>query len=199
MEKIIQPKNSQLCGPACLAMVLNSIGGNFSVEEIKKELFISKEYGIGPFDLAQFPIKKGYKVKIYTWDAKHFPVRWREMNQQEIVKDLSKLKPKKGSWQQALLYNMEKGAKFFPQPISTKEIEKRLKNKEGMIMYLDSSVLYQHKGGIWGHYVVLKKTTPNYYTILDPHWKYGGEKRYPKDLILFAFYSVGGYCFFVSK
>lgn len=195
MEK--QPKNSQLCAPACLAFVLKSLNNPVSTKEISKELPINKEYGIGLFDLARYPILKGYSVDMYAWDGRHFPVKWRKLTKAQLIEDLEHISKEERGWRQALLDSLKRGATFFPHPASTKEIEKRLAQNHQMIMYIDSAVLYQQGDGIWGHYVVLQKTSSQYWTIFDPHWKYGGIKKYPKDLLLFAFYSVGGYCLFI--
>jgi hypothetical protein len=119
------------------------------------------------------------------------------MNQKQLKEVLSKSNPKKGSWRKALLSNLESGARFYARPITAKEIEKRLKDGQKVILYIDSAVLYQHANGVQGHYVVLKKISEKTWTIFDPHWRYGGLKKYSKDIILFAFYSVGGYCLFI--
>lgn len=193
-----QNKNSQWCGPACLALIFNLFGENYSVPGVAKKLPISKEYGIGLFDLALFPLREGYAVDLYAWDAHNFPVAWRLMSQRQLMRTLEKSNPKRGSWQKALLSILKSGARFYPHPITTSEIEKRLKNHQGAILYIDSAVLYQHANGVWGHYVVLKKTSQKIWTIFDPHWRYGGLRHYQKDSMLFAFYSVGGYCLFVS-
>lgn len=192
-----QKKNSQLCGPACLALVFDLFGKKGSVSDVAKRLPISKEHGVGLFDLARVPLMGGYAVDLYGWDARHFPAAWRRMSQKRLRSVLKREHPKKGSWRKALLDALEAGARFFPRPIATSEIERQLKVGQRAILYIDSAVLYQHADGVWGHYVVLQKTSSNVWTIFDPHWKYGGLKRYPKDLLLFAFYSVGGYCMFI--
>lgn len=193
-----QRKNSQWCGPACLALIFNLFGKKISVSDVVKRLPINKEYGIGLFDLARLPLMEGYAVDLYAWDARNFPVVWRRMNQERLKATLKKGRPKKGSWRNALQDALKHGARFFPHPIAVTEIEKRLKTGQQSILYIDSAVLYQQTDGVWGHYVVLQKTSSRTWTIFDPHWKYGGLKKYPKDLILFAFYSVGGYCMFFS-
>jgi len=193
-----QKKNSQWCAPACLAFILNLFGEKYSVSEVAKKLPISRKYGIGLFDLALFPLMAGYAVDIHAWSAQHFPVAWRRMNQKQLRESLKKNNPKVGSWHKALLSALEHGAQFYARPITTSEIEKRFKNRQGVILYIDSAVLYQHADGIWGHYVVLKKISRKIWTIFDPHWRYGGLKHYQKDVILSAFYSVGGYCLFIS-
>ncbi|RMG77945.1 MAG: hypothetical protein D6707_10540, partial [Bacteroidetes bacterium] len=162
-----------------------------------KRLPIDKKYGIGLFDLALLPLIDGYAVDLYAWDAQHFPIVWRNMNQKSLQAVLKKSRPKKGSWRNALRDAYKHGARFFPHPITVDEIKKRLKGGQQLILYIDSAVLYKHANGVWGHYVVLQKISSRTWTIFDPHWKYGGLKKYPKDLILFAFYSVGGYCMFI--
>jgi ABC-type bacteriocin/lantibiotic exporter with double-glycine peptidase domain len=62
----LQKKNSQWCGPACLALIFNLFGKKYSVSQIAKKLPISKEYGIGIFDLALFPLKEKYAVDIFA-------------------------------------------------------------------------------------------------------------------------------------
>lgn len=192
-----QPTNSQLCAPACLAFVFHAIGNPISTEEIARELPINEEYGIGLFDLAHYPILKGYSVDMYAWDAKHFSIKWRKMSKAGLIKELEYTGENEGSWRYALLRDIREGAEFFPHPISTNEMKRRLEKSQQIIMYIDSAVLYQQGDGIWGHYVVLQKISSQYWTIFDPHWKYGGIKKYSKDLLLFAFYSVGGYCLFI--
>lgn len=197
---ILQPKNSQLCGPACLQMVLESMSGeSFLMETIAKALEIDNNYGIGLFDLALYPASHGFQVDLFAWDAQNFPISWRDISQKKLWQELEKLKPKKQSWHDALLKNLKAGSKFHATPISVLEIKKRLKRGERMIMYIDSAVLYRHADGVWGHYVVVKKILNDSVTILDPHWKFGGQKSYSLHSMLFAFYSVGGYSLFISK
>lgn len=199
-NKIIrQPKGSQLCGPACLAMAMEMLGYNVSLKQVAKSLTISKDFGIGLFDLATYPAKQGFQVDLYAWDAQHFPLRWRKMDSEQLIADLERQSLKKGGWRAGLLAGLKMGSRFFPKPISTREMEKRLADGQQMILYVDSAVLFEHADGVWGHYVILHKTGRNMWTILDPHWKYGGLRRYQKDLLLFAFYRLGGYCLFLSK
>lgn len=195
----LQPEDSQWCGPACLSFALGKFKENYSTQDIARSLPISKKHGIGLFDLARYPISKGYQVDLYAWDARNFPINWRKMSRSGLIEDLQSLSLNSTSWKAALLQNLQRGARFFPHPLSLKEIRERITRKQQMIMYVDSAVLYQHADGVWGHYIVPQKATSTKFNIFDPHWKYGGIKTYSIDLILFAFYSVGGYCFFLSK
>jgi len=194
-----QEKDSQMCGPSSLAFAMSQFGEKLLPKDISKELNISKEFGIGLFDLALFPINRSFNVEIFAWDGANFPVNWHDASQKEIIKDLSKEKLSTSSWKYSLLNLLKKGAVFHAKPITPEELDNYLQKGFSIIIYLDSAVLYKHASGIWGHYVVLENCNKKNWKIFDPHWKYGGHKRYSKDLILFSFYSVGGYCFMIKK
>ena len=188
-----------MCGPCSLSFLMHQFGEKNLPADIAKELIIDREFGIGLFDLAHLPVDRGYNTKLFAWSAEHFPVSWRNSSPEKIKTLLEKEHLKPGSWKNSLFSFLQKGGCFYAAPISTEEIEKNLRNGFGVILYLDSAVLYKHADGVWGHYGVLKRCGQQRWNIVDPHWKYGGHKSYPKDLILFSFYSAGGYCLFMKK
>ncbi len=198
-NQFIQEENSQLCGPSSLAFAMSKFGEKLLPKDIAKELNISKDFGIGLFDLALFPTSKSFIVELFAWDATNFPIKWRDASQDEIKKDLLKEELPSSSWKYSLLSLLQKGAIFHAKPIQSEDLKKYIENGFYVIIYLDSAVLYKHASGVWGHYVVLEKCDEENWQIFDPHWKYGGHKSYGKELLLFAFYSVGGYCLIIKK
>lgn len=76
VRRFRQPRDSQLCGPSCLAFVDSLRGVGTTPRDVARELTISKTFGIGLFDLALHPLRHGLHVDLFASDAAHFPVGW---------------------------------------------------------------------------------------------------------------------------
>ena len=82
---------------------MSKFGEKLLPKDIAKELNISKDFGIGLFDLALFPTSKSFIVELFAWDATNFPIKWRDASQDEIKKDLLKEELPSSSWKYSLL------------------------------------------------------------------------------------------------
>lgn len=167
--------------------------------EAAGSLPISEEFGIGLFDLALFPSGRGVSVDTFAWDEQHFPKSWKRMTQSALREHLARARSLP-SWKRSLKRLLAQGGKFYAKRITPAQVQRRLARGEQMIMYLDSSILYSERvDEVMGHYVAIVRYGSKSITLMDPHWKHGGMRRHPTELVLQAFYSVGGYCLFLGS
>lgn len=60
------PSKDFQCGPASLAMILNFLGMEITVEEIAKDIYSESAKGTSDFDMIMFAQKKGFKAIQYS-------------------------------------------------------------------------------------------------------------------------------------
>ena len=200
MKLFKQPKNSMLCGPYSLKMVLSYHGKTPSIKSILKDAPLYKE-GTYIGDLGFCAIMNGFNAKIVLFDTSIMAPEYAKMSIKKMVEEMKKRKSmdkeeKKGL--KAIIKFLKAGGKIEVRIIKMEEIKDAIKNKVPPILCIDRKILYGKGPGKKGHFVVASGFKRKKILLNDPHSRYGGIKDYDKEEILFALYSHGGKTLFIS-
>jgi ABC-type bacteriocin/lantibiotic exporter with double-glycine peptidase domain len=127
---ISQPKNSQDCGIASMAMILKYYTVPFEYDQIKKEIGVFKEGTYAP-QLSLFLLKHGFDVSIVTLHPALLNIGHSFKNKTSLLNHLKKMaKTLMGEWNQKAIQFfirfVQAGGTIIPEVPSEKIIKKEI-------------------------------------------------------------------------
>lgn len=189
------------CGPASLLQVMRFFGFQAELDSVIDNLDMSREEfdreGVSEGTLGRYAIKKGFDVRIISFDTKRFDCTWHLDDKEELVMKLSQqLKFLKDAsvedridgysthyrlitTEHLLELSREEGSGFEFSPISHTLIETNLKKGIPVIALVSTPLFFNNrrryrgvkddiKGNAFGHWIVISGSEGDKYWITDP-------------------------------
>ncbi|MBI2064665.1 MAG: C39 family peptidase [Candidatus Yanofskybacteria bacterium] len=154
-----QPKDSVLCGPTSVRMVLAYYGITTSLLKIVSRLRMLKN-GIYLPDLGRLLMEYGFETELRYWQIGMKP-RWFGVNDSDQQRSILRTKVRnihKREWDacrgKLLKYINTRGSLMF-KPIMPSDIESELVAKRPVIMSVNSRVMLARGGTDRGHFIVV--------------------------------------------
>ena len=113
-----------------------------------------------------------------------------------MMEDREKMKGIRKSKLKSTIEFLRMGGKLEARYTKMEDIAEAVKSRNPPIILIERKSLYGNDKGEKIHYVMVMDIDNKTMTIKDPDPVYGGLKRYPKDDIVFAFYSQRGFGLF---
>lgn len=199
---ISQPKNSNDCGVASLAMILKYYKITFSYPQIKKDLKVFNEGTYAP-QLGLYLLNKGFEVSIVTQHPGIFRVGSKFKDSSDLISHFKLLKSKlKGKINQlALKFFIDfvsAGGMVIPEIPNAKIMKSEISQKRPMIALLTSMFLTKSKlpTRFNLHFNIVTGIDKDYIYANDPASNplYGGKRKHKIESYLYAIHASAYPC-----
>ena len=145
--KIMNQLDDAACGPTCLQAIYNYYGDKISLKEVEQQAHSLSGGGTLAVLLANHALKRGYKVKIYTYDLDIFDPSWFDKKTNISEKLREQLRYKKGNKfryaSKAFLEFLNLGGVVEFQDLNAALLRKYLHSNIQILAGLSSTYLYR--------------------------------------------------------
>jgi len=204
-----QPKDSVLCGPTCVRMVLAYHGIKVSLPKIVEKLRIIKT-GIYLSDLGILLMEYNFYTELKFWLIGMEP-RWYGVSDPDQQRHILRSKLRNMHWREwdacrgKLLKYINNGGRLTFKPVMPSDVERELFSQRPSIISINSRVMNTKGKGDKGHFIVTKSITEKDSEVskpmlgyLDP-WDGVEHNKYVEDVIFYNHIWDGGGLLIIPK
>ncbi len=192
---IIQKKNSEECGLACLAMVLKFYNASKSLSKLRKQIHVYPWIWIFMPQLWSYLLEQWFEVEIISMNPHIVTYQDSKKSQSELLQYFSALSKKTSNVRhktclQYFVKFMELWGIFTPRIPSPKDIKKWIDQHSPLLTIMTSNFLWSSLPSFNFHFHVITWIDKSYVYVNDPMYGgFGGQKKIPIDTYMYSIYA----------
>lgn len=188
-----QPTASNLCGSACMRMVLRHYGERRSLDWIVRDL--RGRTGTTAEHLALWAMKHGYDATVIGW-YRPMP-QWLlplddDTSHEELLRWCRQASSRDDDYRRGLRRRIalivRGGGTYLPRPVTRLDLVQAIRRRIPPLLLVDFGVLYGTRENAVAHFVVVTGIGRDRIRLNDPYPGYGGRREYDLDRVLHACY-----------